>query len=188
MTGKNFRETTIEPFDPARHDRTAFSCGVEQVDNFFRKTANKLARADNARVYVMTAPDGAVIGFYALNAHAIDYRDLPGKFARTRPAHGSIPAAFLSMIGVDRRYAGQGFGGDLLIDALLRISQAAEKIGIAIVLLDVLDDGNPELVERRTRLYTAYGFEPLPSNPLRLFLPVETVRGLQDAMRGNAQD
>ncbi|WP_457167077.1 GNAT family N-acetyltransferase [Pannonibacter sp. Q-1] len=115
-------------------------------------------------------------GFYALNAHAIDYRDLPAKYARTRPAHGSIPAAFLSMIGVDQRYAGQGYGGDLLVDALLRVARAAEHLGIAVVVLDVLDDGNPHLVERRMRLYAGYGFQVLPSNPLRMFLPVGTIR------------
>lgn len=176
MTSAPSEKSTIEPFDPDKHDRTTFSCGVEQVDNFFKKTGNKLAKAGNARVYVMNGPDGAVIGFYALNAHAIDYQDLPKRYARSRPAHGSIPAAFLSMIGVDQRYAGQGYGGDLLVDALLRVMQAAEYVGIAVVILDVLDDGNPELVERRAKLYAGYGFQPLPSNPLRMFLPAATVR------------
>jgi ribosomal protein S18 acetylase RimI-like enzyme len=166
----------IAQLDPERHDRASFSCGVEQVDNFFRKTANKLAEAGNLRVFVMTAADGAVIGFYALNAHAIDYRDLPERFARTRPRHGSIPAAYLSMIGVDRRYAGQGFGGDLLADALMRITSASERLGIAVVILDILDDGNPELVSRRKGLYESYGFMPLSANPLRMFLPVATIR------------
>lgn len=170
---------TIEPFDPDKHDRTAFSCGVEQVDNFFKKTANKLSKADNLRVYVMNSAEGAVIGFYALNAHAIDYQDLPQKFARSRPSHGSIPAAFLSMIGVDTRYAGRGYGGDLLVDALLRIARAAQDIGIAVVILDILDDGNPDLIARRARLYTGYGFTPLPSNPLRMFLPAATLRTLE---------
>jgi GNAT superfamily N-acetyltransferase len=164
----------IEPFDPDKHDRAAFSCGVEQVDNFFKKTANKLARADNARIYVMSSAEGNLIGFYALNAHAIHYQDLPKKYARTRPAHGSIPAAFLSMIGVDQRHAGQGCGGDLLVDALLRIAAAAESIGIAAVILDILDDGNAELIARRQALYAKYGFQSLPSNPLRMFLPVAT--------------
>lgn len=169
---------TIEPFDPQRHDRTAFFCGIVQVDNYFKKTANKLAKADNARVYVMTAPDGGVIGFFALNAHAIDYEDLPKKYARTRPAHGTIPAAFLSMIGVDQHYAGQGYGSDLLVDALIRIAKTTEEIGIAVVILDVLDDGNPDQVKRRQALYAKYGFQSLPSNPFRMFLPVETVRRL----------
>lgn len=168
----------IEPFDPRRHDRAAFSCGVEQVDNFFKKTANKLAAADNIRVFVMSNAKGEVIGFYAVNAHSVDYRELPAKFARTRPGHGSIPAAYLSMIGVDKHHAGHGYGGDLLTDALTRIAAAAERIGIAVVMLDVLDDGNAELVAKRKALYEGYGFMPLPSDPLRLFLPVATIRNL----------
>lgn len=166
----------IELLDPERHDRDNFSCGVETVDNYFRKTANKLAKAGNTRVYVMTSENGDVVGFYALNAHSVGFTELPSRYARARPFHGEIPAAFISMIGVDQRYAGQGYGGDLLADALLRIVQAADRIGIAVVILDVLDDGNPDLVQRRKALYLRYGFEPLSSNQLRLFLPVAAIR------------
>lgn len=178
MTETDEPKFVIEPLDPSKHDRAAFSCGVEQVDNFFKRTANKLAAADNLRVFVMTTPDGYVAGFYALNAHAVDYQDLLPKYARTRPGHGSIPAAYLSMIGVDARCAGKGYGGDLLVDALARVATAAENIGIAVVMLDILDDGNAELVARRKALYEGYGFIALPSNPLRLFLPIATVRAL----------
>jgi ribosomal protein S18 acetylase RimI-like enzyme len=169
---------SIEAFDPERHDREGFSCGVEQVDNFFKRTANKLSKADNLRVFVMVAPDGPVIGFYALNAHAVSFADLPPKFARTRPSHGNIPAAYISMIGVDQRFAGRGYGGDLLVDALKRIVRAADALGIAVVMLDVLDDGDEGRIARRKALYEGYGFSALPSNPLRLYLPVATVRGL----------
>jgi len=168
----------IEPFDPERHDRTAFSCGVEQVDNYFQKTANKLAKADNVRLYVMVDPGGSVIGFYALNAHAVQFTDLPAKFARTRPSHGNIPAAYISMIGRDQKFSGGGFGGDLLVDALRRIDVAAGAIGVAVVMLDVLDCGDPDRVARRRSLYGGYGFQSLASNPLRLFMSVSTVRKL----------
>lgn len=168
----------IEPFDPERHDRTGFSCGVEAVDNYFKKTAGKLVSAGNVRLFVMVNPDGNLIGFYAINAHAVDYRDLPSRFARSRPGHGSIPAAFVAMIGRDQRYSGQGFGSDLLVDALRRITQAADVIGLAVVLLDVLDCGDPERTARRQSLYQSYGFQPLPSNPARLYLPLATVRNL----------
>ena len=168
----------IEPFDPERHDRTGFSCGVEAVDNYFKKTAGKLVSAGNVRLFVMVNPDGNLIGFYAINAHAVDYRDLPSRFARSRPGHGSIPAAFIAMIGRDQRYSGQGFGSDLLVDALRRITQAADVIGLAVVLLDVLDCGDPERTARRQSLYQSYGFQPLPSNPTRLYLPLATVRNL----------
>lgn len=170
----------IEPFDPEKHDRAAFSCGVEQVDNFFRKTANKLAKAGNLRVFVLAGADVEVIGFHAINAHAIDYQELPKTYARSRPRHGSIPAAYISMIAVDRRHSGHGHGGDLLADALQRIARASESLGISVVVLDVLDDGNPDLTARRRKLYEGYGFTPFKANPLRMFLPVATIRTILD--------
>ncbi|NCN83723.1 MAG: GNAT family N-acetyltransferase [Sphingomonadales bacterium] len=168
----------IEPFDPEKHDRAAFSCGVEQVDNYFKKTANKLHKAGNVRLYVMRTAGGAIIGFYAINAHAVDYAELPKKYARTRPGHGTIPAAYISMIGRDVRFRGGGFGGDLLIDALLKIAQAADHLGIAMVMLDVLDCGDAERTERRKALYESYGFRALAAERLRMFLPMATVRML----------
>lgn len=166
----------IEAFDPAIHDRAGFSCGVEQVDNFFKRTANKLASADNLRVFVLTDDAHNVIGFYAINAHAVDYENLPARYARTRPGHGSIPAAYISMMGVDARYTGNGYGAYLVVDALKRIAAVAENLGVAVVMLDVLDDGDADRVSQRTALYARYGFTALPSNPLRLFLPIDTIR------------
>lgn len=168
----------IEPLDPAKHDRAAFSCGIEQVDNFFRRTAKKLTKAGNVRTFVMVSLEGELIGFYATNAHAIDYTQLPERFARTRPSHGGIPAAYISMIGVDSRFQGRGYGSDLLVDCLTRLAGAADALGIAVVMLDVLNCGDPEKVAKRLALYTSYGFEPLASNGLRLFLPMATVRSL----------
>ena len=168
----------IEPFDPDTHDRTAFSCGVEQVDNYFQKTANKLAKADNVRLYVMTGLGGSLIGFYSINAHSVHYGELPKKFERTRPSHGNIPAAYISMIGRDQKFRGGGYGSDLLVDALRRIVQAADALGIAVVMLDVLDCGDPERVAARKALYEGFGFIPLPSNSLRLFMSITTVRKL----------
>ncbi|WP_019832391.1 N-acetyltransferase [Sphingomonas sp. PR090111-T3T-6A] len=171
-------KSTIEPLDPTKHDRAAFSCGIGQVDNYFQKTANKLMQAGNARVYVMTRPDGALIGFYATNAHAVHYSELPAKFARDRPGHGMIPAAYISMIGVDAHHQGRGFGGDLLVDCLRRLANAAQELGIRVILLDVLDCGNADLVERRRRLYIDYGFTPFEANPLRMYLPMVDVEAL----------
>lgn len=168
----------IEPFDPERHDRAAFSCGVEQVDNYFQKTANKLAKADNVRLYVMVDTAGTVVGFYALNAHAVQFADLPAKFARTLPSYGNIPAAYISMIGRDQKFSGGGYGCDLLVDALRRIAVAADAIGVAVVMLDVLDCGAADRVARRMALYESYGFLSLASNRLRMFLPVSVVRKL----------
>lgn len=165
----------IEPLDSARHDRLGFSNTVPQVDNFLRKTANKLAQAGNLRVFALTGEGGALMGYYALNVPAVDYQALPSRYARTRPGHGQIPAAFIAMIGVDSRFQGRGHGGDLLVDALKRIWRAGRDLGIAVAMLDILDCGDPMQVDRRKALYMRYGFQPLPQQPLRLFLPLATL-------------
>lgn len=167
-----------EPFDSSRHKREGFSCGVEGIDNYFHKTANKFAKADLVRFYVIAEPDGAVIGFHTVNVHSVAYADLPGGSLRTQPRHGAIPAAYISMIGRDRRHRGKGYGGDLLVDALKRIVRAADEIGIAVVMLDVFDCGDPERTGRRKALYEGFGFTPLPSNEFRMFLPLAAVRKL----------
>ncbi|WP_373053836.1 hypothetical protein [Thioalkalivibrio sp.] len=61
---------------------------------------------------------------------------------------------------------------------LTRIARASDAIGISVVMLDVFDCGDPERVRRRQALYEGFGFMPLPSRPLRLFLPIATVRRL----------
>ncbi len=172
------RPLKFEPFDPEKHDRTAFSCGVDQVDNYFRKTANKLQKAGNVRVSVLLGADEKLLGFYAVNAHSVDYDELPKKYARTRPSHGSIPAAFISMIGVDQRFQGNGLGGILLVEALKNLARASETLGIAVVLMDVLDCGDEKTTSRRLALYTGYGFARLEKDPLRLFLPIQDAREL----------
>jgi ribosomal protein S18 acetylase RimI-like enzyme len=167
-----------QPLDPQRHDRESFASGVRQVDNFFRKTANKLARAHNARTFVVEGGSDAVLGFYTLNAFSIHYDDLPERYARDRPGHGTIPAAFIAMIGVDARHQGQGLGRDLLLDCLARIADIERTIGLAVVVLDVLDCGDPVAVARRAAFYTALGFAALSMQPLRMILPTASLRGL----------
>ncbi|MGD1886050.1 MAG: GNAT family N-acetyltransferase [Cohaesibacteraceae bacterium] len=150
MTERRLVALTIEPLEFENHDPAAFLCGVEQVDNFLKKTAGKLTRADNTRVYVLADPAGAIRDFYVINALAINYEDMPKRFAGTRPAQGALPAAFLSMIEVDHRHVGQGYDGDLLADALVRIASAAHRLAIAMAILDLPDEGDTDAVEHRS--------------------------------------
>lgn len=168
----------IEPFDKQKHDRTAFSSGVEQVDTFLHKKVGNLVKGDTARVFVAVAPDhhpGAILGFYSINAHSVHWQDLPKRYRRYAQPDGSIPGAFIGMVGVEQHSQGQGLGGILLADALKRAFLASQQIGTAVVLLDILDCGNPDAVARRQRLYEGYGFQSLDSDPLRMFMPMGTV-------------
>ncbi len=173
----------IEPFDPEKHDRDGFICGVEQVDNYFKKTAKKLMQAGNTSVYVMVGPEGDVAGFYAMNAHAVHYSDLPDRYKRTAPGHGSIPAVYISMIGRDQRYRGQGVGEDLLIDALCRASRASRSgYAAAVIMLDVLDCGDARKTANRKAIYERFQFQGLPAYPMRMFMPMRTADALREKM------
>ena len=171
-------EIVIEPLDAYTHDRAAFSSGVEPVDNFLHKTAGKLMKGGTARVFVAINPEDsptAILGFYSINAHSVECKHLPGRYRRYALTDGNIPAAFIGMMGVTTAAQGQGLGSLLLADALKGAYLASQRVGTAVVLLDILDCGNPSAIARRQGLYEGFGFQCLPSQPLRMFLPVATI-------------
>ena len=108
----------IEPLDTAKHDRAGFSCGIARLDNFLDRTARRQQAADFTRIRVATEDGkGAVLGYYALIAHALEANDdRPPEMARHAPRSGSILAVYLSMIAVDERHQGRGMGRILLAD------------------------------------------------------------------------
>ncbi|OOY10898.1 GNAT family N-acetyltransferase [Thioclava marina] len=169
---------TIEPFDPKTQDRAAFGCGVGQIDNYLKLTAKKGAKADMVRIWVVLDDARRILGFYAINMHSVMAAEMPASLARKALGHGVLPAAFISMIGVDLSMQGQGLGSALLADALSRIGRVSEEIGTCAVLLDVFDCGDAGQVARRKRYYESFGFIALPDQPLRLFMPIQTVRAL----------
>lgn len=171
----------IEPLDKSKHDRAAFVSGVPQVDRFLKETAAKLMAGGTARVYVLVDLEqnpAEILGFYAINAHRIEVGVMPNRYKRYALSDGSIPAAFIGMMGVAQAVQGQGIGSCLLADALGRAHSASLQVGTAVVLLDVLDCGDIAAVTKRQRLYKGFGFQPLVSNPLRMFIPMTTIAQL----------
>lgn len=169
---------TIQPFDPKTHDRAAFSCGVPQIDNYLKLTAKKGSKADVVRVWVVIDAQNSIVGFYGINMHAIDIKEMPDAYQKKAGKHGLLPAAFIAMIGVDETQQGNGIGSALVADALCRIARVSEEIGTCVIILDVFDDGDADTVARRKSYYETFGFIPLPDQPLRLFMPVQTAREL----------
>lgn len=168
----------IQPFDHKVHDRAAFSCGVPQIDNYLKLTAKKGSKADVVRVWVVIDAKSQIVGFYGINMHSVDVKDMPPAYAKRAMKHGMLPAAFIAMIGVDANQQGNGIGSALVADALSRIARASDDIGTCVVMLDVFDDGEAAAVARRKSYYEDFGFIPLPDQPLRLFMPIATIRAL----------
>ncbi|GMR21516.1 MAG: hypothetical protein BMS9Abin36_2117 [Gammaproteobacteria bacterium] len=58
-------------------------------------------------------------------------------------------------------------------DALQRISQASQVMAVYTVVVDALNN-------RVAEFYQQLGFIPLPNQPLKLFLPIDSVTALVD--------
>ena len=167
----------IEPLDPGKHNREAFSCGTDRLDNFLKRTARKQQAGDFTRLWVAThVGQTDIIGYYAINAHYLEGSDLPTSLTRNAPRTGGVPAIYLSMIAVDHRHQNQGLGRVLLADALERAASVADQVGIKVVVLDVIEDGGQEITRGRYAFYTAMGFQSLPSRPSRMFVSIDTIR------------
>jgi hypothetical protein len=115
----------IEPLNRAKHDRAAFSCGEERIDNFFHKSAARQQDNDLTRVYVACLDDSdAVVAYYALNSHFIDATTLPESDRKRLPSYPSISAIFLSLVGVTTNIQGRGVGSFMMADAFEKAVEA----------------------------------------------------------------
>ncbi len=160
----------IEPLDRNKHDRAAFSCGYERVDNFLKSTAGRQQSQDITRVYVACLDElPVVIGYYALNMHAIDISTLPADELKGMPMYSSLPAVYLSIVGVDRDYQGKGLGSFLMADAFRLACDVSSRIAARFIVLDALN-------EDAARLYRWLGFRDLPGHEPRMLISMAKLR------------
>ena len=84
------------------------------------------------------------------------------------PSYPHLPATLIGRLARDKRFAGRGVGEILLFDALERALLSSAQIASAGVIVDALD-------VRAAEFYRKYGFQNFRENPLRLFLPMQTI-------------
>jgi GNAT superfamily N-acetyltransferase len=161
----------FEPLGPP-HDRAAFSCGVEALDRYLRQQASQDARNRVAAPFALRAADSSqIIGYYTLSAFWIELAELPPELAKRLPRYPRLPAVLLGRLAVDQRFAGQGWGKVLLLDALRRSLEQSRQIAAMAVVVDAKDEAARAFYER-------YGFQRLADHPNRLFLPMRTIEQL----------
>jgi len=159
----------IEPLAD-RHDRAAFSCGVDALDRHFRTQAGQDNRKRVASCFVLVAADdGSVGGYYTLSATSIALADLPLELAKKLPRYKAIPATLMGRLAVDRRQTGKGIGELLLFDAFSRTLRS--EIASYAFVVDAKDDP-------AQAFYEHYRFMLLPSAGRRLFLPLAEIAAL----------
>jgi len=163
-------EYRTEPLG-SRHNRAAFSCGVEALDRYLQKQASQDVSKRVTAVFVLT-PDGeTVAGYYTLSAHVVNLPDLPENVARRLPRYPDVPATLLGRLAVSVNFRRQGVGELLLLDAFRRVLASSREIASALVVVDAKDDN-------ARNFYLHHDFVPLPTQPDRLFYPVKAIEKL----------
>jgi len=168
--GDSDQAWTIEELG-ADHERSAFSCGHEALDEFLTKFAGQNQRTGVSRTYVATRPgEKQVCGYYSIASGAVHFADVPEALRKRLPRY-PVPVAHLGRLAVDERAQGQRLGELLLLDALARIVRLANSIGIHAVEVVAID-------ERAKQFYVKYGFTPLLDDQHHLYIPLKTLRKL----------
>ncbi len=152
------------------HQREAFDCGKELLNNFLKKLATQYRKKNLGQTYVVAAPGKRVIGYYTISTSRVGFDDVPDDLRRQYPQI-PIPVVLLGRLAVDKSFHGQGAGKTLLVKALRQAAQVADTVGIAAVEVHAIDD------EARA-FYLKYGFTCLADDQHHLYLPIKTIKRL----------
>lgn len=159
----------IEPLTRG-HDRKAFDCGDETVNQFLREKAMQDQDRDLSRTMVLVDPveaTGRVVGYHTLILMQVRQEEIPDD--RPRITRG-IPVILLGQIGIDRRFQGRGLGDLMLIDVQSRVKEIAQKVGVRALMLDAR-------TEQLATWYQDHDFVRFPGN-LRMFKSLQAIRAL----------
>lgn len=154
--------------DKNKHDRHYFDCGVEALNNYLRMMASQQSQKDNTRTFVLedeTQPK-RVIGYYSLTMTPIDLSALPDKLQKKHQSTSS--GGLIARLAVDKRYAKQGYGEWLLVDALNRLLQASETVAFPVVIVDTKKGA--------IGFYEKFGFTAFIDSTNKLFLTIADIR------------
>lgn len=163
--------TLSAPAPLADHHLLAdFDSGVPSLDDWLRRRARANQASGASRTFVLCEGD-RVMAYYALASGAVKVTEAPSRFRRNMP--DPIPVVVLGRLAIDRSLQGQGIGRALVRDALLRVAQAGEAIGIRGVLVHALS-------EQARAFYLAVGFEASPLDPMTLVATMGDLRRVAD--------
>ena len=148
-------------------DVSKFDCAEPVLNDWLRRRALQNQQSGASSTYVVR-DNMRVVGYYSLAAGSVARETAPGRVRRNAP--DPVPVVILGRLATDQDYHRQGLGRALLRDAILRILQAADIIGVRAILVHALS-------EEAKRFYEKCGFTASPINPLTLMIPLPEAIG-----------
>ncbi len=156
----------IQALNPS-HKLDEFDCGRPDLNLWLHSIARQHQKKRISSTFVLVDEDepSSVIGYYALTICSVVGSTLPAALSKKLPT--SIPGVKLGRLAGHILFKGSKLriGETLLMDALMRSKHISDNAGGFALFVDAID-------ESVVPFYTRYGFLPLPSQPLTLFIQV----------------
>jgi len=157
------------------HNIAGFSCGRESLDDWLKNRAVKSNAAGDSKVFIINNDAGEVVGYYAISAASVTHKEAISKLRRNAP--DPIPMALIGRLAVREDMQGHDIGPALLRDAILRIVQASNHMGIKGVLVHALD-------EDAANFYSHQGFHHSPIDDNHLMISLKEITAELSAPSG----
>lgn len=156
------------------HDRENFDSGSEPLNTYLRQTARQHAERGISRTFVLVdeAEPKRILGFFSLNLCQLKSENLSPAEAKRLPR--DVSAMKLGRLAVAKDLQRRGIGKVLLAGAMQKVVEVFQSAGGIGLFVDAKD-------QDAKKYYEQFGFVPLPSNELELFLPIATI---QEALAG----
>jgi len=153
-----------------QHDRANFDCGVPVLNEYLRRYARQNHESGGAKTFVAISPQmpNSILGYYTISPGAIAFAKTPETMTKKLGRY-EVPVFRLGRLAVSVTKQGQGLGGDLLLAAGERALAVAEEVGGVALAIDAKD-------EVAAAWYERLGAVQLLDDPLKLVLPLETIR------------
>ena len=150
------------------HDRGAFDCGDEALNQFLHRDARQSHEKGGAKTYLAVSDSNKkVLGYFSLSPASIAYERAPVVIKRGLARH-DVLVFRLGRLAVDLSVLGLGLGGQLLLAAGRRCLLVAAQAGGVALLIDAKNKPVAEW-------YANYGAVPLLDAHLSLLLPFKTI-------------
>ena len=154
-------------------DRSPFSCGEPDLDEWLKVQAGQQERANNTRTF-LAVEELKVIGYYATTAYRLGLDEVAAMYGVGRRAY-PIPAVLLARLAVDAGSQGSGVGSRLLLHALRQVATASRYVGFEVLVVHAI---NRDAVT----FYAQRGFTQFEDHDLHLFLPVKNLLTTLEAL------
>ncbi|MCT8760468.1 GNAT family N-acetyltransferase [Glaesserella parasuis] len=170
MNNDRFNNKTVISIEELSIKRDTFSCGIAELDTYFRKYVSQDIKRGLAKCYVMIDKEQSkIVGYYTLSSLSIPFSDVPLERVKKEIPYPILPAALIGRLAIDTNYQNQGFGKILIADAIHKIR--TNNLASAVLVVDAKNDDAIAFYEKLGFIK----FQDIEGAYQRLFYPLTNI-------------